>query len=250
MNTKSISLKWRQILHPFLLKLIPGRRTFSLKVLNDKPDLDGPLIYVMNHSCIHDIPVAGEVIQKHFLVLVGKQPLGILDKALFWLNGAIYIDRKDRQSKRNGFEKMLRILRTGNHLLMFPEGTWNLTPSKPMLPLYWGVIDLARISGAPIIPLIAEYHTDCCYVKFGNPMHVYETMDKKEGIEQLEDMMATLRWEIWESFLVSKRVRSMEEEFKYMIEKRIQEFPKIDMEYERSVVRGLENDPQYVFSDR
>lgn len=219
-------------------------------MINSKPEVSGAQIYAMNHSCMHDIPIAGEAIQEHFTVLVGRQPLELQDRLFFWLNGVIYIDRKNKPSKRNGVRKMLETLKKGNNILIFPEGTWNLTPSKPMLPLYWGVIDLARISGVPIIPLIAEYSIGYCQVKFGKPIYVSSNIEKKDGIEQLEDIMATLKWEIWEDSPIQKRQADMEENFEKIIEERIFEYPKLDLVYESSVIRGRENEPQYVFSSK
>lgn len=132
---------------------------------------------------------------------------------------------------------MIKILKAGNNLLVYPEGTWNMTPSKPMLPLNWGVIELAKRTGVPIVPLVAEYHPDCCYVKFGEAIHINKDMDKKTGIDQLEDVMATLKWDIWEQFGVGKRTDRMKEEFEQMMQYRITEYPKFDLEYEQSVIR-------------
>ncbi len=144
---------------------------------------------------------------------------------------------------------MMKILEEGKSLLICPEGTWNMTPSKPMLPLNWGVIELAKKVNVPIIPLIMEYHPECCYVKFGEAIYINKEMDKKVGIEQLEDAMATLKWDIWESFPVEKRSEQMKEEFEQMIQKRIAAYPKFDLKYELSVVRGIENSPEYVLGE-
>lgn len=121
-----------------------------------------------------------------------------------------------------------------------------MTPSKPMLPLNWGAIELAKKAGVPIIPLIAEYHPDCCYVKFGEPIYIDSEMDKKNGIQQVEDAMATLKWDIWEMFPIAERTEQMKEEFELMIQQRIAEAPKCNLEYELSVIRGWENDPERV----
>lgn len=40
---------------------------------------------------------------------------------------------------------------------MFPEGTWNLTENLLMLPMKWGIIDIAKETGAQIIPTALEY---------------------------------------------------------------------------------------------
>ena len=88
----------RKSVHPFLLKLMPGRRDFQLKIINEMPSTQGNKIFAMNHSNIHDIPIAGEAVQEHFYVLLGKQKLEILDRLFFRLNGVIYIDRKIRKA--------------------------------------------------------------------------------------------------------------------------------------------------------
>ena len=40
----------RRPLHPIILKQLPGRRNFDLVVLNDKPKVDGPALYIVSHS--------------------------------------------------------------------------------------------------------------------------------------------------------------------------------------------------------
>ena len=238
--------KFRKMMHPFILKKMPERRNFKLEIINEHPYISQNGIYVMNHSSKHDAPIACEAIKKHFYVLVGKQRLELIDKAFFWLNGIVYIDRKDKQSKKRGFRKMLEILKAGDNILTYPEGTWNMTPSKPLIPLSWGIIELAQKAEVPIIPLVAEYHPDSCYVKFGEQIYVDAEMSKKEGIEQVEDALATLKWDIWELFPVAKRTEQMKEEFESMIQKRIDDYPKLNLEYEKSVIRKREDAPENV----
>lgn len=236
-NRIDLSDRVRKWIHPLLLKAMPGRRNFPIKELNTMPDVRGNKIFVINHSSIHDGPVSSEVIKDHFYLLVGKQALELLDRIFFFLNGVVYVDRKNKQNKRKSFEKMLKILQEGKSLLICPEGTWNLTPSKPMLPLNWGVIELAKQTGVSIIPLILEYHQDCCYAKYGEPIYINKEMDKQEGIEILEEEMATLKWDIWEKLPVQKRTDGMKAEFEDMVRKRIEAYPKFNYEYEMSVIR-------------
>lgn len=227
----------RRWLHPLLLKSMPGRRDFPIKELNAMPDVPGNKIFVINHSSIHDVPVTSEVIKEHFYLLVARQSLELLDRMFFFLNGVVYVDRKNKHSKRKATRRMLKILQVGKNLLLFPEGTWNMTPGKPMLPLNWGVIDWAKKTGVPIIPLILEYRPECCYTKYGEAIYIGQEMDKKAGIELLEDAMATLKWDIWEMFSIERRSDHMKEEFEQMIQQRINAYPKFDLEYELSVVR-------------
>lgn len=230
-------IKIRKIIHPLLLKILPAQRTFELKLLNKCPSVSGAKIFAMNHSNCHDAPIAGESIKEHYFILAGKQRLELMDKIFFFLNGTIFVDRKNKNSKRKSVHKMTHLLRKGENILMYPEGTWNLTSSKPMLPLYWGIVDLAKSADTPIIPVVAEYHQKCCYVKFGQPLYMGKKIDKQQGINLVSDVLATLKWEIWEMFPVEKRVNQLEKEFEEMIQKRIDEYPKLDVEYEKSVIR-------------
>lgn len=245
-NKLDLPNKIRKALHPLLLKAVKGRIYFPIEILNSMPKVEGNKLFAINHSCIKDMPVASDVICEHVYVLVGKQRLDLIDRIFFFLNGVVYVDRKNKKNKVKGLKKMLNILRGGKNLAIFPEGTWNLTPSKPMLPLNWGIIDLAKQTGVPIIPLILEYHPDCCYAKYGEPIYINKDMDKQSGIEQLEESMATLKWDIWEMFPVQKRTDAMKAEFEEMVQKRVAEYPKFDFEYEMSVIRGKENTPEYV----
>lgn len=236
----------RRLIHPLLLNAAKGRIDCSIQILNSMPEVEENKIFAINHSCVLDAPVSSNVIKDHFYFLVGKQSLEFIDRMFFFLNGVVYVDRKSKKNKKKSLQKMLKILEDGKSLLMCPEGTWNLTPSKPMLPLNWGIIDLAKQTGVPIIPLVMEYHPDCCYVKYGEPIYIGEEVSKKEGIEHLEEAMATLKWDIWEMFPVQERSEGMKEEFEQMVKQRVAAYPKFNFEYEMSVVRGRENTPEYV----
>lgn len=101
---------------------------------------------------------------------------------------------------------MTHLLNKGENILMYPEGTWNLTPSKLMLPLYWGVVDLAKVTEAPIIPIVAEYHQKCCYVKFGQPLYMGKRIDKRQGINLGQTHWQLLSGIYGKSFLLKKEL--------------------------------------------
>ncbi len=104
-NRFDVSDKLRKWIHPLLLKAMPGRRNFPIEILNAMPEVQGNKIFAINHSSIHDGPVASEVIKEHFYLLVGKQSLEILDRVFFFLNGVVYVDRKDKRNKKRSSEK-------------------------------------------------------------------------------------------------------------------------------------------------
>lgn len=100
-----------KVFHPLLLALMKSRRKHQLHIMNNAPYLCGNAIYAVNHSNKYDMPIVSEVIGRHTFVLVGKQPLNLVDKVCFRLNGVIYVDRKDSMSKTTSKKAML--LHTG-----------------------------------------------------------------------------------------------------------------------------------------
>lgn len=232
-----------RIFHSFLIKLMKNQReqrNQKLYILNVNPTPAGKnAIYVVNHSCRYDFPIASEVINTHTCVLVGKQKLYLLDYLAFLLNGVVWVDRESRESKKAAFQKMLSCMKKGLNMYVFPEATWNLTPSKPMLPMYWGVIDLAKKSGCPVIPLILEFRDNVCYAKFGEPIYCFPEDGKKARFAILEEAMATIKWDIWESFQVVKRDSINLDEWSIEANQRLLEYPILNYEYEKQFIRGV-----------
>lgn len=96
-------MKLCRLLHPIVLKMIRGQQGHIIHMLGDKTNCGG--IYLANHSSKWDFPIASGVIVNHIYVLIGKQPLNILDRIGFCINGAIWVDRKKRDSRKNAMKK-------------------------------------------------------------------------------------------------------------------------------------------------
>ena len=235
MNRFTITV--HRILYPLLVTIFRSMRKHEFVFLNEIPVIEGNAIFVVNHSNKYDIPYTCEVISRQSYVLIGKQPLEAIDRLAFHLNGTVWVDRKDRQDKKRATSDMIKLLNKGANLVMFPEGTWNLTPSKPMIPLYWGVIDIARSTNKPTIPIILEYTDKKCYVAFGDPMYISQDYDKSEKTRDLADAFATLKWRIWEKYPDTGCITA--EEWDAEAKNRVAEYPKLDYEYECSVIRKV-----------
>ena len=219
------------ILKP-IFKLI---RKHEFVFTNFVPKISGNAIYAVNHSNRYDIPYTCELLSRQCYVLLGNQPLKPIDRLAFILNGAVWVDRKSREDRNNSKAKMIKLLHNKTNLVIFPEGTWNLTPSKPMLPLYWGVIDIARFSCKPIIPMVLEYTDKKCYVAFGESMTIYPNDKKGDKIGVLNDQFSTLKWTIWEKF--PDTGCNTLDEWNAEVKKRLSEYLKLDYKYETSVIR-------------
>lgn len=108
-------------------------------------------VVVINHNSLADIPVSSPWIPGPNKTLakaeMAKVPLfGVIYKA-----GAILVNRKKTNSRRESFSKMQEILNMGVNLCLYPEGTRNKT-NKPMQPFFDGAFITAIRSQKPIIP--------------------------------------------------------------------------------------------------
>ena len=175
------------LLHPIVRKAMSlGRKTPLL--VEGKVPAEQPLIFVANHFCIHDIPAVGETIRRQAYVLVADEDRPTLDGFLLSLNGVVWINRRDRAGRSRAREKLLGHLAVGHSILVFPEATWNLTPNLPMLPMRYGVIDIANTAGVAIVPVTTRFTGDAWHVRIGE--RFVPTADKAASIGQLRDVMA------------------------------------------------------------
>lgn len=223
--------------HSILKSVIRTQRKHKFVFLNEHPEIKGNCIYAVNHSCKWDAQFMMELGKNRCYILTGKQRLLLLDRIVFYLNGAVWVDRKDKSSKENSKKKMADILRKGNNLCIFPEGTWNLHPSLPVLPLYWGIVDVAKSSNVPIVPMCFEYRGKECFVKYGEVININKEDNKAMVIDEIRDKFATLKWDIWENFPTESRKDISEKYWETETERRLKEYKKLDYTYEMSCIR-------------
>lgn len=222
-----------------LLFLAKSRIQFNVEVIEDYKSIEGiPIVFACNHSNKYDVPIVVKSLQRLCKVLVGKQRLYISDRIFFILNGCFWIDRKSRTDSTKVIERIVKWLNLGNDVLWFPEGTWNLSDNLLMLPMKWGIIEVAKRSHAQIIPMVIEYDRNSmtALVKFGEAMLFAEDTDKKIEIQQLRDEMATLRWELWERNSTVSRSKLCLIDEKRRVMEAVKEYAPLEYEYEKSVI--------------
>lgn len=246
-DSKAVML-FKDLIHP-ILSLIASFRV-PYKVIIEQPcrQLTGkPVIYAVNHFCFADTPIMGRITPKRSYILLGKQRLGFSDWLYFILNGVIFVDRKDKEDMAASKQAMIAYLNKGRSIVMFPEGTWNLTENQLMLLMKWGIIDIAREAGAQIIPTVLEYDREQkkCFVRFGAPMVFSPADNKADAISALRDTMATMRWDFWErNGTFSRKDLDMDAEGKKLFYS-VEEYPPIDWEYESSCIYQPYTAPEY-----
>lgn len=235
-----LTLKQKVAIHPFILSTYKAKNKIgglTHEIICDRhQDTEQPIIYAVTHVGKFDIEVFTEAIKEHYTLLSGdyEHLQGIIDAPFLALNGVIYFNEKVKEDRRKASERMIEVLQQGGNLLYFPEGTWNLHPSLPMLPCYWGIIDVARKGNAMIVPVAAEQygkHFKFNIGQFFDVSEYAETIEEKgRAITELRDILATLKYEIWETEK-SRRSCLREKEWEYYIEERFKEWPYFSLNY-------------------
>lgn len=238
LTDSSYVIKARDMLYPLLMCLTKTKVRYQVHVLNACVCLPGkPVIFTANHSAFPDTPIMLRVTGRRSYILGGLQKLPFSDWLFVALNGMVWVDRKSREDMAAAKTALTEYLKKGQSILWFPEGTWNLTDHLLMLPMKWGIIDIAKQCDAQIMPAALDYdRTDMvCSVKFGAPMAGGDFEDRAEAIRNLRDRMATLRWELMSRREIVCRGDNTEWMRQEMFQA-VQEYPAFDFVYESSCV--------------
>ena len=113
-----------------------------------------------------------------------------------WINGMIYVNKLNQDSRTESQKKIKRILNSGSSVLMFPEGVLNNSENLLIMPLYPGIYYMSLETGKRIVPIVShtENGMNKIYVKAGKPI-CFEGLSKLEALKLLRDELATLRFD-------------------------------------------------------
>ena len=87
------------MIHPICQRI--AVKMANIKIIPYKTDLvpkKKPLIFVANHSNVHDVPVMLSIVKKHVYVLAGDEVKDDINGLAFRLNGVVWVHRGDRQN--------------------------------------------------------------------------------------------------------------------------------------------------------
>mgnify|MGYP002651703466 CR=1 FL=1 len=126
---------------------------FHKKIYEAPHDKSKPYIFVSNHISYLDAAI---------LVKAYRQPLRPLGKAemskvpvfgFIYRNAIVTVDRSSAGNRAKSVRLLKSILNKGISVLVFPEGTFNMT-TEPMKELYDGAFRIAIETQTPIKPVL------------------------------------------------------------------------------------------------
>jgi 1-acyl-sn-glycerol-3-phosphate acyltransferase len=133
------------------LSRLVGRLFFRFRVIHrDRMIQNGPVILAMNHQSYLDPPLAGTTCDRPIYFLARKTLMDI--PLLGWLLPKLNVIPVNQEGiDRSALKALIRVLKSGNAALVFPEGSrtldGNLLPAEPGLGLV-----IAKTL-APVVPM-------------------------------------------------------------------------------------------------
>lgn len=192
-NTK---MKIRRVISPLMRKMIlfsTGKKI----VVEQYPQLeDDAYIFSSTHYFTEDIQVGIGTVDRNSWVLIGTTDQLEHNIMMYggWLNGIIYVDRNDNQSRKDSLKKMKHVLEQGSSVLIYPEGGWNNTENLLVQQLFAGPYYLSCDTLKKVVPMaIFKSDDNSIYVRAGDAMDL-SVYDKKEALTLLRDEMASLMY--------------------------------------------------------
>ncbi|MGZ6008950.1 MAG: lysophospholipid acyltransferase family protein, partial [Rhizomicrobium sp.] len=112
----------------------------------------GAAVFVVNHSSYFDNVVLGALLPRPAIFVVKAELVKKFFARVFLRRiGAIFVERMDVEKGAEAAQKAAHLLRTGELIVFFPEGT--LTRMPGLLAFRTGPFLAAAEAGVPIIPV-------------------------------------------------------------------------------------------------
>ena len=201
--TSDLGIRARRMINP-LLRPILSMATNGRIHIDRYPKLDKrkPYIFVSAHQFCEDIIANLATIGQNVYALLGTTDQIDHNSKIYaaWLNGFVYVDRLDKESRQSSVAKMERILNAGTSVLIFAEGGFNNTENLLCNRLFASPYILARDTGAQVVPIAPfyEFGSRDIFMNVGDPIDLAAYEDKNMALEILRDTLATMVYENFE----------------------------------------------------
>ena len=131
----------------------PAIGIFCRNIYKSQPNPNRQYIFIANHTSYLDAATIVMAIRQKF------RPLGKVEMSKIPLFGFIYrccvvmVDRSDAKDRAKSVRQMKSVLNRGISILIFPEGTFNMT-GGPLKEFYDGAFRIAIETQTPLKPIV------------------------------------------------------------------------------------------------
>lgn len=170
---------------------MPMKLIFNTKVVGLENLPDKPYILAGNHKNMFDVVILITNIDDEIHFMAKKELFkGRILKNIFSKMGAFPVDRESVDIK--AVKESFRLLRSGEVLGIFPEGTRNKTDNI-LLPFKEGVTSIASKTKVPIVPfgISGEFKKNKLRLNIGEPIDINK-IEKEKQTEYLEEKVKEL----------------------------------------------------------
>lgn len=208
--TSDFGIKFRGKISPILRKkgksMLENDEKSPKKIIVERPlslSDDDAYIFASTHGFPDDIIATICSIDRHAYLLTNSvdQLMHNPDMKLLWLNGMIFVNTRSKKSRGQAVPKMVRILNYGTSIIIYPEGSWNVTENIIVNKLFNGIYLTALETKKRVVP-IGSFHkhgSNEIYISFGEPFNLHD-YSMQEGLDILREKMATLKFELIEKY--------------------------------------------------
>lgn len=109
-------------------------------------------VVIVNHKSLLDIPLITPFLPGGNKTIAKKSMAKIPFFGWIYTRGSVLVDRSNKESRRNSFEKMKEVLNKNVNMVIYPEGTRNKT-RQPLKSFYNGAFKLAVSQQKNILPV-------------------------------------------------------------------------------------------------
>ena len=220
----------RKYFHPVLMKILQVKSVLSgltYEFINDKRlyrENEKSVIYAITHIGKFDYEMLIEACDIFAYPFAGDWELmyATVDDFFLRANGVLWVDTSDKQDRQNSFKFMIKALKQGIPMLIYPEAIWNLTENLPVMKIFPGAVQAAKECNVPIIPIAIEQRGKHFLLNVGEEL-VFQDMDESIAVQILRDALATLKWEIWEYLPKEKRTEIPNDYHEKFVQERLAE---------------------------